>query len=285
MKPAWVRMLQSLLFILVSVWVLLTLLLYVNQPKYVYFPYSKLEATPRDAGLAYEEVHLTTMDDIGIHGWFIPHEQPRATLLFLHGNGGNISHRLDKLAMYHRLGLAVFIMDYRGYGLSQGKPSEQGTYLDAEAAWNHLTGTRTLPENNIIIYGESLGGAVAAWLATQHQPGALILESSFTSIMDMGRHYYPYLPIRWISRIKYPTLDRIQRVHTPLLIIHSTTDDIVPYAQGRKLFEAANEPKTFLEITGDHNYGFLESNSRYVDGIDKFISSYIEAGAIAPIIK
>ena len=276
MKPIVVRMFQSLVFILVSVWVLLSLLLYINQPKYVYFPYRDLEATPKDAGLAYEEVHLTTSDDIGIHGWFVPHDNPRATLLFLHGNGGNISHRLEKLAMYHQLGLAVFIIDYRGYGLSQGRPSEPGTYLDAEAAWNYLTKDKAVPENRIILYGESLGGAVATWLATQHKPGALILESSFTSVMDMGRHYYPYLPIRWISRIKYPTLDRIKQVHAPLLIIHSLTDDIVPYAQGKKLFESAHEPKSFLEITGDHNNGFMESNGRYLDGIDQFISAYFK---------
>ena len=178
--------------------------------------------------------------------------------------------------MYHQLGLAVFIIDYRGYGRSQGRPSEPGTYLDAEAAWNYLTKDKAVPENRIILYGESLGGAVATWLATQHKPGALILESSFTSVMDMGRHYYPYLPIRWISRIKYPTLDRIKEVHVPLLIIHSLTDDIVPYAQGKKLFESAHEPKSFLEITGDHNNGFMESNGRYLDGIDQFISAYFK---------
>jgi Lysophospholipase len=138
MKPIVVRMFQSLIFILVSVWVLLSLLLYIFQPKFVYFPYSTLVATPKDAGLVYEEVYLSTDDKVKIHGWFLPQVQPRATLLFLHGNGGNISHRLEKLAMYHQLGLAVFIIDYRGYGLSEGKPSEPGTYLDAEAGWHYL---------------------------------------------------------------------------------------------------------------------------------------------------
>ena len=276
MKPVLIRMLQSLFFIFVSVWVLLSLLLYINQSKYIYFPYRELQGTPQDAGLAYEDVHLTTSDGIGIHGWFVPQENPRATLLFLHGNGGNISHRLEKLAMYHQLGLAVFIIDYRGYGLSNGKPSEEGTYRDAEAAWDYLNKVRSIDGQHIIMYGESLGGAVAAWLATQHQPGALILESVFTSVMDMGRHYYPYLPIRWISRFKYPTLERIKLVHAPLLIIHSPTDDIVPYAQGKKLFEAAHEPKSFLEITGDHNGGFSESGKLYSDGLDKFISTYFK---------
>jgi fermentation-respiration switch protein FrsA (DUF1100 family) len=176
--------------------------------------------------------------------------------------------------MYHRLGLAVFIIDYRGYGRSKGSPTEEGTYRDAVAAWEYLIENRKLPAEQIILYGESLGAAVAAWLATQHRPGALILESAFTSIMDMGRHYYPWLPVRWLARIKYPTLDRIKQVQTPVLVIHSPQDDIVPYAQGRKLFEAANDPKVFLDIEGDHNNGFMESNHRYFDGIDKFISSF-----------
>jgi len=282
MKPIVVRMLQSLVFILVAVWVLLSLLLYINQPKYVYFPYSKLEATPADAGLAYAEVHLTTVDGIGIYGWFVPHEHPRATLLFLHGNGGNISHRMEKLEIFNKLGLNIFIIDYRGYGLSTGNPSEKGTYLDAEAAWSYLTKDRGISDQNIIFYGESLGGAVATWLATQHKPGALILESSFTSVMDMGRKYYPYLPIRWISRIRYPTLDRINHVHAPLMIIHSPADDIVPYEQGRELFAAANEPKSFLEIMGDHNSGFFESGKHYSEGLDQFITAYFGQSPNSP---
>src|SRR3972149_4686970 len=191
MKPIVVRMLQSLVFILVSVWVLLSLLLYIYQPKYVYYPYRALETTPADASLAYEDVHLTTVDNIGIHGWFVPHDTPRATLLFLHGNGGNISHRLEKLDIFHKLGLNTFIIDYRGYGSSAGSPSEEGTYRDAETAWNHLANDRAVSDQKIIIYGESLGGAVATWLATRHQPAALVLESCFTSVMDMGRGFYP----------------------------------------------------------------------------------------------
>jgi uncharacterized protein len=272
MKSILIRMAQSLIFILVSVWVLLSLLLYIFQPKFVYYPYSKLTATPADAGLSYEEVYLTTSDQLKLHGWFVPHENPRATLLFLHGNGGNISHRLDKLSIYQRLGLAVFIIDYRGYGLSEGSPSEQGTYLDADAAWKYLTQDKGIPEKQIIIYGESLGGAVAARHASQHVAGALILESVFTSVGDMGKHYYPYLPVKLLTRIKYPTLERISDINYPLLVIHSAADEIVPYSQGRKLFAAANNPKSFLEISGDHNNGFLLSGSNYINGIDNFLT-------------
>ena len=274
MKSILIRMAQSLIFILVAVWILLSLLLYIFQAKFVYFPFSDVAATPADAGLAYEDVNITTSDQLKIDGWFIPHERPRATLLFLHGNGGNISHRLDKLLIFNRLGLAVFIIDYRGYGNSEGTTSEQGTYLDADAAWVYLTKERKIPASNIIIYGESLGGAVAAWLATGHKAGALILESVFTSVGDMGKHYYPYLPVKLLARIKYPTLARISDVHCPVLVIHSVADDIVPYAQGRKLYDAAREPKSFLEISGDHNNGFLQSGQIYSNGINRFLSTY-----------
>lgn len=265
-------MAQSLIFIVVSVWILLSLLLYIFQPKFVYFPYPDLAATPADAGLKYEEVNLTTSDQLKINGWFMPHDRPRATLLFLHGNGGNISHRLEKLLIFDQLGLAVFIIDYRGYGSSEGTPSEQGTYLDADAAWDYLTKDKGIPASRIIIYGESLGGAVAAWLATRHTAGALLLESAFTSVGDMGKHYYPYLPVKLLARIKYPTLERISNVHCPVLVIHSVTDDIVPYSHGRKIYAAAHEPKSFLEINGDHNNGFLQSESNYINGVDIFLT-------------
>ena len=276
MKSVLARMAQSLIFILVSVWVLLSLLLYIFQPKFVYFPYSSLQATPRDAGLPYEEVYLTTSDDLKIHGWFIPHDNPRATLLFLHGNGGNISHRLEKIWIYNQLALSVFIIDYRGYGLSESSPSEQGTYLDAEAAWNYLTQEQQIRASDIIIYGESLGGAVAAWLATRVDAGALIIESVFTSIRDMGKHYYPYMPVTLIARIKYPVLEYIREVLCPVLIIHSPADDIVPFHMGKSVYEAANQPKDFLELTGDHNGGFLHSGNLYIDGLDRFILTHFD---------
>jgi fermentation-respiration switch protein FrsA (DUF1100 family) len=276
MKASLIRMAQSLIFILLSTWLLLSLLLYIFQPKFVYFPYSSLQATPRDAGLAYEDIYLTTSDDLKVHGWYVPHDQPRATLLFLHGNGGNISHRLEKLRIYNQLTLSVFIIDYRGYGMSEGSPSEQGTYLDAESAWNYLTQDRHIPASDIIIYGESLGGAVATWLASRVEAGALIVESVFTSIQAMGKHYYPYLPVTLIARIKYPVIKHIKEVHSPVLNIHSPADDIVPFNMGKAVYEAANQPKDFLEITGDHNGGFLQSGQLYIDGLNRFILTHFD---------
>jgi len=274
MTRLFLRMLQSLIFILLSVWVLLCLLLYLFQPRFVYFPYAALEATPRDVSLRYEDVFITTDDHVRVHGWFLPHESPRATLLFFHGNGGNISHRLDSLLIFHGLGLSVLIIDYRGYGRSEGRPSEAGTYSDALAAWRYLVRDRNTTGEDIVLFGRSLGSAVAVWLASRHTPRALILESGFTSTADMGRHYYPFLPVKWLTRIKYDSLTRIGSVRCPILFVHSPGDDIVPYALGRKLYAAANEPKSFLEITGGHNEGFLVSGKSYVEGLDNFLSGY-----------
>ncbi len=276
MKQILYRMLQSIIFITVTVLVSLSVLLYLFQPKFIYFPYTRLETTPSTIQLNYEDIYITTEDNINIHGWYIPHDKPRATLLFLHGNAGNISHRLDSLAIFHSLALSVLIIDYRGYGQSDGKPSEQGTYKDAIAAWNYLLEDKGLPGNDIIIFGRSLGAAVATWLATQYQPKALILESAFTSIQDMGKHYYPYLPVELLTRIKYLSIDRINKINCPVLFIHSPTDDIVPYKLGRQLFENANDPKIFLDIKGGHNDGFFISGKLYTNGLNNFLSTYID---------
>ncbi len=268
------RMVQSLLFILVSVLVLLSLLLYLFQPKFVYFPSKNIVATPETIGLSYEEVMLTTSDNVNISGWYLPHPQAHSTMLFLHGNGGNVSHRLEKLMIFYELGLTVFIIDYRGYGMSKGRPSEQGTYRDAEAAWEYLTKDKSVPKDDIIVYGESLGVGVATWVAARNQVGALIIESGFTSIVDMAKHYYPYLPVSLLTRIKYPSLDRIADINAPLLVIHSREDEIVPYSHGQSLYQHAKEPKVFHDIIGDHNGGFILSGNLYRDGLAQFISSY-----------
>ncbi|MEE8321672.1 MAG: alpha/beta hydrolase [Gammaproteobacteria bacterium] len=276
MKKFLLRMLLSIIFITVSVLVLLSAILYFLQPNFVYFPTASLVTTPQLIQLDYEDVSIKTEDSIHLHGWYIPHDTPRATLLFLHGNGGNISHRLESLAIFHELGLSILIIDYRGYGQSEGTPSEHGTYLDAEAAWNYLLNEKKLSGHEIIIFGRSMGGTIATWLASRQQSRAVILESTFTSIADMGKHYYPYLPVSLLTRIKYASIDRISSIPQPSLFIHSPSDDIVPYTLGRKLFDAATGPKTFLEIRGTHNEGFLMSGNTYIDGLDRFITNVIE---------
>lgn len=268
------RMLHSIVFILISVWVLLSLLLYLFQPKFVYFPLSEIDYTPDMAGLIYEDVYFKTEDNVELNGWYLPVEGAEKTLLFFHGNGGNISHRLDSLNIFHDLGLSVFIFDYRGYGQSQGTTSEQGTYRDAEAAWRYLTELRGISDKEIIVFGRSMGGAVATWLANQYTPNLLILESTFTSVTDMAKHYYPYLPTTLLARIKYASIDRIQGIQCPILFSHSQTDEIVPFKFGLQLFEQALEPKMFMQMEGGHNDGFIVTGRPYVNGIKEFINTY-----------
>jgi len=275
-KPRLKRMIQSILFIVITSWILIALLIYFYQPKLIYYPHKEIVASPNDILLDYEEVTLTTSDNYEINAWWIPNANARATLLFFHGNAGNISHRLDSINNFHQLGLSVLIIDYRGYGISPGTPSEQGTYNDAEAAWSYLTKEKNIPPNNIVIFGRSLGGAIATWLAEKHASAALIIESSFTSIADIGKYYYPYLPTKLLARIKYPSKDRIPKIKTPILFIHSPNDEIIPYEHGQALFEVANKPKSFLQIHGSHNDGFMISGRKYIDGINTFITDIVK---------
>jgi fermentation-respiration switch protein FrsA (DUF1100 family) len=251
-------------------------IMYFLQPGMVYFPTREMEATPAQIGLAYEEIEFPAADAVRLHGWFIPAEPARATILFCHGNGGNISHRLESIRIFHDLGLSIFIFDYRGYGASDGKPGEDGTYHDALGAWKYLTEKRGIAADQIVLFGRSLGGAVAAWLATKTTPRALIMESSFTSIPDVAARLYPFLPVRLLSRFHYPAKEYIKNLSLPILIVHSPDDDIIPFEHGRELFASAREPKQFLEIRGSHNDGFLVSGNEYRLGLDSFLNRFVD---------
>ena len=275
--PPLKRMLGSFALIVLTLYLGFMLLIFIFQGKLVYFPGKEVGDTPGSIGLHYEDVYLVTDDKIKIHGWYVPHPDAKATLLFFHGNAGNISHRIESIFIFYNIGLSVFIIDYRGYGNSDGRPSEHGTYRDAMAAWNYLVDERHLRPDEIIVFGRSLGGAVAASLAAKVTPAAVILESTFTSIKELGTHYYPYLPVSWISRIHYPVDEHITSFNCPVLIIHSHQDELVPVRFGQRLFEYALEPKMFLSISGTHNGGFLLSKDVYVKGIKHFFKTYMDA--------
>ncbi len=262
--------------IIIGVYTIFTGLLFVFQSHYIYYPARSLIADPSNIGLTFEEVSLETADGVELFGWFIPGEGNRGVILFCHGNAGNISHRLESIQLFHRLGLGVFIFDYRGYGLSDGKPTEHGTYQDAEAAWWYLTKQRRVNPGEIIIFGRSIGGAVASWLAQKHPSGALILESTFTSLPNIAASLYPYLPVRLLLRFEYNTSEHLSRIYCPVLIVHSPDDEIMPFRQGQLLFDMANEPKSFLEISGTHNEGFITSGRHYEEGLNAFIVQYVE---------
>jgi hypothetical protein len=275
------RTIASLIAMATGCYVLLGVVLYFMQDRMVFLarlPGRELEATPRHVGFDYVDVNFETTDGLSLHGWYVYAHNSRGTVLFLHGNAGNISHRLDSIAIFHELGLDTFIIDYRGYGRSEGKPSEEGTYRDAEAAWQYLVTDRGEDPARIIMFGRSIGGGVAAWLATRHKAAALIVESSFTSAVEMAAHLYPYMPVRLISRLRYPVADYVARVRCPVLVIHSRDDEIIPFAMGRALYEAAPAPKAFLELAGDHNNGFLLSRDRYSEKLAKFIADHLEDG-------
>ena len=270
-------MLRQLLTILAFVaagYAAICALAYIFQSRMVFFPDRKLVGEPSAMGLAFEDVLFKASDGIGIHGWFVPAVGARYTLLFCHGNAGNISHRFDSLRIFNELGLSVLIFDYRGYGRSEGvPPSEAGTYVDAEAVYRWLVDERGVDPSTIIVFGRSLGSGVAVELASRVECAALIAESSFTSLPDVGQRAYPILPVKLLSRIRYDSAARIDAVRVPKLFVHSRDDEIIPFSLGRRLFDAAPEPKTFLEINGDHNSGFVISRGQYIAGLAAFIDS------------
>ncbi len=259
----------------VIVYAAIVALIWFFQDRLIYLPQMGREvvSTPIAFGAPYDDFTLATEDGEKLNAWWVPVASPRGAVLLLHGNAGNISHRIAYALMFRSLGYATLLVDYRGYGKSSGTPSEAGTYRDADAAWRWLTVTRGIAERDIVVFGESLGGGVASQLAAGHAPRALVLASTFTSAVDLGAEIYPFLPVRLISRYRYPTLDRLPEVDAPVLIIHSPGDDIIPFAHGQRLYAAAREPKAFLEITGGHNDGFVFKRQPWVDALGAFLEA------------
>lgn len=250
--------------------------LYNMQSKFLYRPVKDVLYTPGELSLEYEDVVFQSDDGLELSGWWVPAEDSKFTVLFCHGNGGNIMHRLDSINVFSKLGLSCFVFDYRGYGNSRGEPSEEGTYLDVEAAYEWLIKEKKVRADKIIIFGRSLGGSVAAHLATKVEARGLVIESCFTSYADMGARFYPYMPVRWFARFGYRTIDYVKDVVCPVLLIHSKNDEVVPFEFGSELYEAANEPKEFVEILGSHNDGFLVSGEVYKDAWSKWLKFLAE---------
>lgn len=247
------------------------LLIGAFQTKLIFPATRELYRDPSVFGWEFEDVFIEHNGE-STHAWFVPAESPRGVALFSHGNAGNIADRLESIGLLRTLGLSVLAYDYGGYGQSDGRPSEARCYRDIRAAWRYLTEERGVPPEEIVLFGRSLGGAITIDLAREVMPAAVIVESTFLSISDVARGMLPFLPVNWIIRHRMDSKSKIAGVRSPLLVIHSPDDTLIPYAHGRALYEKAQAPKTFLEIRGDHNTGFVESMEVYRAGWEEFLA-------------
>ena len=257
------------LFLPLSVF-LFNVYLYVQLPVMVFHPLKELDVTPKDWGLIYENVNLRTVEDEKVSAWYLPHPEAVKTILFFHGNGGNISHRGDSIYIFHKLKLNILIVDYVGYGDSDGSPSEIGLYQSADVAWEYLVKVKKVKQNDIIIFGRSLGGAVATDLASRVKAGGLILESTFSSARDILDIIMPKLSPFIYLRYSMDSLSKLSSVDEDVLIIHSAEDEVIPFPLGQKLFDAVESKKVFLKISGGHNDGFMQSIRPYMQTLRLF---------------
>lgn len=243
------------------------------EPRLIYYPHlpSRLhEQTPNALGFAFDDAHLSAQDGNKIHGWFVPIEEAKApVVLFLHGNAGNISHRLERLKIFRELGVHLLLLDYRGYGQSEGVPNENGTYLDALAAYQWLIQEKEFDPKRIVIYGESLGTAIAVDLTAKQPCGGVVLEAPFTSIGDMAQRMFPVLPVRRLVRNRYDSLSKIAQVHAPILIFHSRRDEVIPFSHAERLARASRA--RLIELQGGHSDLFLVSREAYCQAMREFL--------------
>ena len=267
------RVLVTLTLAAAALYASLCLAVYLGQQRLIYFPSRQIAATPSARGLEWQEHWITTRDGIRLQAWYVPPGPGDPVVLFFHGNAGNISHRLDTLTLLTGLRAGVLMVSYRGYGHSGGEPGEEGTYLDADAAHAYLTDRLGIPARRIVVFGRSLGAAVAGWLAANRPCGAVILESAFTSAPALGAEIYPFLPVRALARIRYDTLARMPQLRCPVLVVHSPQDEIVPFSHGKALFAAANPPKAFLEIRGGHNQGLMLRDPAYREALARVLDA------------
>lgn len=269
----------ALLLLLLGMWLVVVALEWAH----VFRPLRELTAHPSDVGLAFEDVEFLAEDGRQLHGWWIPAEGARATVLFCHGNGGNIGTRMDTLGVLHRFGVHVFAFDYRGYGRSRGIPSEHGTRKDALAAYEVVRSRyRDADAPPVVVYGRSLGGAVAMQLASERPVLGVVVESTFSSMMDLAAHLYPWVPYRWFGRYCFDTARSAASVRAPKLIAHSSDDQLIPIVMGRGIFEAAAEPKQYYELRGGHSDPGWASNPAYHEVLRTFIHAVAEGSPIGP---
>ena len=250
---------------------------HVVDRSFIYFPSRDIEVTPGDVGLDFEDVRFKAPDGVVLHGWFIAGGGD-ATLVWFHGNGGNIGHRVGNIReLVARLQINIFIFDYRGYGRSEGSPYEEGTYLDAEGAIAYVTSRDDVNQDKLVYFGRSLGCAVAAEMAIKYPPRALICESGFTSVRAMTKSVYPFLPgLQLLVTTKYDTLSKIAQLDIPVMVLHGDRDEIVPFSMSGELYDAAKGPKRFYTIEGaGHNDTYHVGGPAYFEALREFVDEVI----------
>lgn len=256
--------------------VVMCLGLYAIQDKLLFVPTSHIYRTPEEAGWAFED--LMVEHEMGkTHAWYIPADGLRkGVVLFSHGNAGNIADRIESAGIFRALGYDTLVYDYGGYGRSDGTPSEKRCYADVRAAWDYLTKERRIDPKGIVLFGRSLGAAMTCDLAQEVNAAGVVMESPFISVPEVGKGLYPFLPVRLLSRNKFDNGEKVSRISSPLLVIHSRDDRLIPFRHGERVFQLANEPKTFMEIQGGHNDGFVLSGDKYIKGSAAFLASCVE---------
>lgn len=259
------------------------LLLFEN--KIIFYPvrYPDGYWNPESTGIPAQDIYFKAEDGVKLHGWFIPAPNAVATLLWFHGNAGNLSHRLDNIHRLKPLNLNIFIFDYRGYGRSEGEPDEEGIYKDSRAAYKKVLEMEGVSVDSLFLFGRSLGGICAIETAVNHPARGLILESVFTNAADMSRQVFPLIPLGWAIRSKLDAVGKVPHLKLAKLFLHGTQDEIVPYDLGRKLFEQAGEPKTFYPIEGaGHNDTYILGGVGYYDAWSRFINETLQNSNNSP---
>jgi fermentation-respiration switch protein FrsA (DUF1100 family) len=264
-------LLRISLFLLVP-YLLLCLAMYLLQDRLVFFPSGPPHVTPTSFGVSFQDLEITAAGGVRLQAWYMPTEDPLGEVLVCHGNAGSIADRIDLAQAFHQLGWSVLLFDYRGYGNSTGSPDEEGTYADAEAAFDALAELNGSPDS-IVVYGESLGAAVAIELARRRTLAAVIVESAFTSLPDVGAEAYPFLPVRMLARYRYDSRSKVRSLDAPLLLIHSPADETVPVAHAHSLLEAAGESCKLLLTAGGHNDRGWRSRPEWRTKVEDFLES------------
>lgn len=267
--------LKRILWMVLRTYILLAVVLYFAQDYLLFYPSDKVLATPSNVSLEYEDVFLTPdkrSPEEKVHAWYVPvlNETSKGTVLFCHGNAGNISYLVDRIKDVNSFGYDCMVIDYRGFGKSGGEPSEQNMYEDVLSAWEYLTVVRKIPASKIIVHGRSLGGGAASWLASKVRPAALVLESTFSSALTLAQEKVFYLPIETLLNFKFDTMSRLNEINCPIFVVHSKDDELIPYKHGQDLYRAVKGEKKFLEISGSHNEGIIENQVLYNTALKEF---------------